>query len=140
MTKVDFYTGVENKLHTVCHLSQKAMQNGLRVLVHTPDENTTDALSELLWTYPITAFMPHCRNNDVTAAGMPIVISHIDESFPHNEVLISLHSICLPFFNRFNRVLEIVSQDAEDARMGRIRFCSYRDQGYEIRHFDLRKV
>lgn len=140
MTKVDFYTGVENKLHTACHLSQKAMQNGLRVLVHTPDESTTDALSELLWTYPVTSFMPHCRNNDVAAAGMPIVISHIDESFPHNEVLISLHSICLPFFNRFNRVLEIVSQDAEDARMGRIRFCSYRDQGYEIRHFDLKKV
>ena len=138
MTKVDFYTGVDDKLRTACHLSHKAMQSGLRVLLHTSDEATTEALDKLLWQHPVTAFIPHCRN-DEAAAEMPVVVDHRGENFPHNEVLISLHTVCLPFFSRFERVLEIVSQDAEDARLGRERFSFYRDRGYEIRHFDWSK-
>lgn len=139
MTKVDFYTGVDDKLRTACHLSHKAMQSGMRVLLHTSDEATTEALDKLLWQYPVTAFMPHCRSDEATAAEMLVVVDYRGENFPHNEVLISLHTLCLPFFSRFERVLEIVSQDAEDARLGRERFSFYRDRGYEMRHFDLSK-
>ena len=139
MTKVDFYTGVDDKLITACHLCHKVRQNGLRVLLHTPDETSAEVLDRLLWQYPVTAFMPHCRNDEATAAEMPVVVDHRGETFSHNEVLISLHTVCLPFFSRFERVLEIVSQDAEDARLGRERFTFYRDRGYEMRHFDLSK-
>ncbi|CAH1903799.1 DNA polymerase III chi subunit [Candidatus Nitrotoga sp. HW29] len=139
MTKVDFYTGVDDKLRTACHLSHKAMQNGLRVLLHTPDASTAEALDKLLWQYPVTAFIPHCYSDEPAAAEMQVVIDHHGETFPHNEVLISLHTVCLPFFSRFERVLEIVSQNTEDARLGRERFSFYRDRGYEMRHFDLSK-
>ncbi|MDO8414522.1 MAG: DNA polymerase III subunit chi [Gallionellaceae bacterium] len=138
MTKVDFYTGVEDKLRTACKLSHKAMQNGLRVLLHAPDEATATALDKLLWHYPATAFMPHCRSHEPTAGDMPVVVGHGDDAFPHHEVLISLHTTSLPFFSRFQRVIEIVSQEAEDARLGRERFSFYRDRGYEMRHFDLK--
>jgi DNA polymerase-3 subunit chi len=119
----------------------------LRVLLHTPDETTTDALDHLLWQYPATAFMPHCRSDAATAAEMPVlslskwpvVVGHDNEQLPHSELLISLHTSCLPFFSRFERVIEIVSTDEEDARLGRERFGFYRDRGYEMRHFDLRK-
>lgn len=137
MTKVDFYTGAEDKLRTACRLSNKAMQAGLKVLLHTPDEATSATLDKLLWSYPATAFIPHCRSHEATAAAMPVVISHDPEPFPHSEVLISLHPACLPFFSRFQRVIEIVTQDAEDARLGRERFTFYRDRGYEIRHVNL---
>ncbi len=137
MTKVDFYTGVDDKLRTACQLSHKAMQNGLRVLLHTPDETTANTLDQLLWQYPATAFLPHCRNNDSAASEMPVIVEYLDEPFAHGEVLISLHTACLPFFSRFERVIEIVSADADDARLGRERFGFYRDRGYELRHFDL---
>lgn len=139
MTKVDFYTGVNDKLHAACQLSHKAIQNGLRVLLHTPDEAITEMLDKLLWQHPAVAFIPHCRSNDVAAAEMPVIIAHHPEPFPHSEVLISLHASCLPFFSRFERVIEIVSLDAEDARLGRERFGFYRERGYEMRHFDLSK-
>ncbi len=139
MTKVDFYTGSTDKLRTACQLSHKAMQNGLRVLLHTPDEATTEALDKLLWHYPATAFIPHCRCHDNASKEMPVVLGHQEETFPHSELLISLHTTCLPFFSRFQRAIEIVSQDAEDARMGRERYKFYKDRGYEMRHFDLRK-
>lgn len=137
MTKVDFYTGVEDKLRTACKLSHKAMLGGLRVVLHTPDEATTETLDKLLWRYPAIAFIPHCRSHEANADSMPVVVGHAPEPFPHSEVLISLHTVCLPFFSRFQRVIEIVSQDAEDARLGRERFSFYRDRGYEMRHFNL---
>lgn len=69
---------------------------------------------------------------------MPIVIGHRD-NFPHSELLISLHTVCQPFFSRFERVIEIVSQDEVDAKLGRERYVFYKDRGYEMRHFDLRQ-
>jgi DNA polymerase III subunit chi len=139
VTKIDFYTGSEDKLRTACQLSHKAMQNGVRVLLHTPDEATTEALDKLLWHYPATAFIPHCRSHEVSAGDMPVVVGHQIENFPHSELLISLHSECQPFFSRFERLIEIVSLDEEDVCLGRERFGFYRDRGYELRHIDLRK-
>ena len=139
MTKIDFYTGVEDKLRTACKLSHKALQNNLQVVLHTPDEATTEALDKLLWRYPDTAFIPHCRNDSSAAERMPVVLDHSGDNFPHHELLINLHDECLPFFSRFQRVIEIVSQDAEGSKLGRARFKFYRDRGYELRHFDLSK-
>jgi len=138
MTKVDFYTGVEDKLRAACKLSHKAIENGLRVQIYCPDEATSDALDSLLWSYSDTAFLPHCRSDNADAAEIPVLLAHNGESFPHHEVLISLHDTCLPFFSRFERVIEIVSTEDTDAKLGRERFGFYRDRGYEMRHFDLR--
>ena len=139
MTKVDFYTGSEDKLRTACQLSHKAMQHGLRVLLHAPDEAALAALDKLLWHYPATAFIPHCRSGEAEASEMPVVLGSDTENLPHSELLISLHSACLPFFSRFERVIEIVGLEEEDVRLGRERFGYYRDRGYEMRHFDLGK-
>ena len=139
MTKIDFYTGVSDKLQTACLLSHKALQNNLRVLLHTPDNATSDALDQLLWQFPAAAFIPHCRSGDLEAIDIPVIIGHQPEPFPHSELLISLHTNCLAFFSRFERVIEIVSRDAEDARLGRERYGFYRERGYEMRHFDLSK-
>lgn len=139
MTKIDFYTGSEDKLRTACQLSHKAMQSGVRVLLHTPDAAATEALYALLWSYPATAFIPHCRSHEANASEMPVVVGHEAASLPHSDLLISLHTSCLPFFSRFERLIEIVGLDAEDVRLGRERFSFYRDRGYEMRHFDLNK-
>ena len=140
MTKVDFYTGSKDKLRTACQLSHKAMQNGVRVILSAPDPATRDALDKLLWHYPATAFIPHCRDEADDAAQMPVVLNHGSEKFPHHDLLISLHNECVPFFSRFERVIEIVSHDAEDSRLGRERFKFYRDRGYELSHIDLSRA
>ncbi len=139
MTKIDFYTGSEDRLRTACQLSHKAMQNGLRVLLHAPDDTTADKLDKLLWHFPATAFIPHCHSHEADASTMPVVIGH-GEAFPHSELLISLHNECVTFFSRFERVIEIVGNDAEDAKLGRARFKFYRDRGYEITHTDLARL
>ena len=116
------------------------MQGGVRTIISGPDEATADALDKLLWHYPATAFIPHSRSDAEGAEKMPVVLNHGDEKFPHHELLISLHNECVPFFSRFERVIEIVGIDAEDSRLGRERFKFYRDRGYELRHIDLPQV
>ena len=139
MTRVDFYTGSSDKLRTACQLSHKAMQHGMRVMLHAPDIATSEALDQLLWQYPATAFIPHCRSEEQAAAAMPVVLGHDpDATPPHSDLLISLHHECLPFFSRFERVIEIVGQDEQEVQAGRQRFGFYRDRGYELRHIDLK--
>ncbi|MCG6934248.1 MAG: DNA polymerase III subunit chi [Gallionella sp.] len=142
MTKVDFYTGSPDKLRTVCQLSQKAIQNGVRAIISLPDATTVDALDRMLWHYPPSAFIPHCRNNAAAAepgdsSGWPVVLDHGGDRFPHHELLINLHNECMPFFSRFERVIEIIGNSEDDSRAGRERFRFYRDRGYELRHIDL---
>jgi DNA polymerase-3 subunit chi len=140
VTKIDFYTGSTDKLRTACQLSHKAMQNGVRVVLSAPDAATSDALDKLLWQFPATAFIPHCRSDAAEAGQMPVVLDSGSEQFPHHDLLISLHDECVPFFSRFERVIEIVGQDAEDSQLGRERFKFYRDRGYELSHTDLSKL
>ena len=140
MTKVDFYTSSPDKLRTVCQLSHKAMQSGVRTVISIPDTATTDALDKLLWHYPATAFIPHCRSGTDEAEQMPVILNHGSDKFPHHELLISLHNECVPFFSRFERVIEIISNDAEDSHLGRERYKFYRDRGYELSHIDLSKT
>jgi len=137
MTKIDFYTGTKDKLRTACQLSNKAMLNGVRTVISLPDAATSSALDKLLWHYPATAFIPHCTSDAEEAGEMPVVLDHGGEKFPYHDLLISLHNECVPFFSRFERVIEIISENTEDSRMGRERFKYYRDRGYELRHIDL---
>ncbi|MDO9010874.1 MAG: DNA polymerase III subunit chi [Gallionella sp.] len=140
MTRIDFYTGSTDKLRTACQLSHKAMQNGLHTIVSLPDAASCDALDRLLWHYPDTAFIPHCRSDAEQAAQTPVVLSHDNDKFPHHDLLISLHDECMSFFSRFDRVIEIVGTSEEESRLGRERYTFYRDRGYELRHFDLNKA
>ncbi len=149
MTRVDFYTGSTDKLRTACQLCHKAMQHGLHTVVSLPDATSCDALDKLLWQYPDTAFIPHARSTPSTelrtgssteADEVPVVLSCNNETFPHYDMLISLHDECMPFFSRFERVAEIVGTDEKDSMLGRERFKFYRDRGYELRHFDLNRT
>ena len=141
MTKIDFYSGAEDKLRTACELSNKSMQSGLRVMLHTPDAATTEVLDKLLWCYPALSFIPHCYAHDPLAAATPVLIAAGDEPMtPASaacEVLLNLAAECPPFFERHERLLEIVAQDDEERRAGRARYAFYRDRGYEIRNHDL---
>lgn len=140
MTKVDFYTGSIDKLRTACQLSHKAMQHGLRTVISLPDAASCDALDRLLWQYPDTAFIPHARFDSPEAENAPVILSYDNDTFLQHDLLISLHNECLPFFSRFERLIEIIGTDETDSRRGRERYKFYRDRGYEMRHFDLSKA
>jgi DNA polymerase-3 subunit chi len=132
MTEILFYTHVEDKLQTACQLSAKALTRQMRVLILTVDAALTDKVSKLLWSAPSIGFYPHCRAGDKLAAVTPIIVDHIAEPLPHDQVLINLLSETPPVFSRFRRLIEIVSLDEQDRAAARERYRFYRDRGYEI--------
>lgn len=132
MTRVDFYTLAEGKTAFAARLSHKIHQQGRRVLIYTTDAQATEELDHLLWAAPATGFLPHCRADHPLAAVTPVLLDHAPEAFPHDDVLLNLHPDWPPFFSRFQRLVELVTEDAEDKRRARERYRFYRDRGYEI--------
>jgi DNA polymerase-3 subunit chi len=93
----------------------------------------------MLWTWPAVAFVPHCLASDALAADSPVLIATDAEAPPACGVLLNLWHECPPFFERYERLLEVVSRDDDERRAGRARYAWYRDRGYPIRNHDLLK-
>lgn len=137
MTTIDFYVNASDRERIACRLAAKAAAQGRRMLVLAPDPAAAQRLDRLMWTWPATAFVPHCMASDPLAADTPVLIALEPEAAPACEVLLNLGPQCPPRFERYERVLEIVSTAEEDRRLGRARYGWYRDRGYAIRTHDL---
>lgn len=140
MTEVLFYTNAPDKLRTTCQLSCKAIELNRRVMVLTPQPQVTEQVSRMLWSTPSTGFTPHCRAADRLAEVTPVIVDHAPEPVVHEDVLINLREEMPSYFSRFQRLVEIVTSDAEDRARARERYRYYRDRGYEIVTHDLGKT
>lgn len=137
MTRIDFYTKVDDKLRFAGKLCAKALSQKLKVNVYVPDEAQATRFERLLWTDSATSFIPHCRVDDPLAAQTPVLIHTQESALLHDTLLINLDRAWPPFFSRFQRVIEIVSTDSDDAASARERFRFYRDRGYAMQSHDM---
>ena len=137
MTSIDFYFNAGDRLAIACRLTGKALQQRKRVLVYAPHAEIAQKIDRMLWTWPAISFVPHCYADDALADETPVLIAAGESNAPACEVLLNLAAECPPFFERHERLLEVVSQDEEERRAGRARYAFYRDRGYQIRNHDL---
>jgi DNA polymerase-3 subunit chi len=137
MTEVDFYAYVDDRARMACVLAAKALEQGLRVLIHTADAAATEHMDRLLWTYQPHSFVPHCRGGHHLAAVTPVLVDHAPQDIDRDGALINLRDETPPFFSRFHRLVEIVGLEEEEQRAARERYRFYRDRGYVIRSHDL---
>jgi DNA polymerase-3 subunit chi len=140
MTRIDFYSNAEPKLQVACRLVAKIVQQGLRVFVYSPDENTARTFDKLLRTYQAAGFVTGCTGHHAPSSETPVVIASEDVEIMHHEVMINLHPDSPPSFSRFERLVELVGLGDDDRQLARSRFRFYRDRGYEINHYDLSKA
>ena len=145
MTSIDFYFNAGDRLGVACRLAGKALQQKKRVLIYASQAEVAQRIDRLLWTSQAVSFIPHCYAHDPLAAGTPVLITDGGEpaaaaAAASCEVLLNLSDGTPPFFERHERVLEIVAQDAEQVLAGRARFKFYRERGYEIRNHDLARA
>ncbi len=145
MTTIDFYFNAGDRLEVACRLAAKALQQNKRMLIYAPQPELAKSIDRLLWTAPAVSFIPHCAAQDPLAAETPVLIASDDVS-PTGapavacDVLLNLSADTPPFFERHERVLEIVAQDEGEVLAGRARFRFYRERGYEIRNHDLARA
>jgi len=134
VTRVDFYVvpepSTDGPLATACRLCEKAVAAGKRVHVHAPDPDVAGEIDRLLWVYKQGAFIGHERLGASRDADLAAVLIGGDEPLPsHCDVLMNLGAQVPPFFDRFERVLEVVAGDAAAKARSRERFKFYRDRG-----------
>jgi DNA polymerase-3 subunit chi len=132
MTRIDFYTEVDDKLAFACRIAQKAISQQLKVVVLADDEATLAAASDRLWRVPTTGFTPNCRAGSALADRTPIVLACPGEVLPHDQVLVNLGTDRPEHFARFERLAEVVARDETDRQQARARYRFYRDRGYSI--------
>jgi len=137
MTRIDFYFNAADKLQVACRLAAKAATQAKRLLIYAPQPEAAQRIDRMLWTWPATGFVPHCAVHDALAADTPVLIAAAPDTLAACEVLLNLDAATPPAFERFERLLEIVSVEDEDRRAARERYRFYRERGYGIAEHDL---
>jgi DNA polymerase-3 subunit chi len=138
MTTVTFYTGVDDRLPYVCRLLRKAHQSGAQIGVCGPAP-LLDRLDTALWRFEPAEFVPHLRfkAGELPAGSLgesPVLLTELPSDLPHRALLLNLGQAMPDGFEPFERVLEVVSSDLEQAEAGRLRFKQYKALGHEMVH------
>ena len=110
------------------------------VSVSVPTRPTLEHFSTVL-TYDLT-FLPHAVASSPQAAETPILLS-TNLAELRGDVLLLLDDH-LPegwkdAFERFSRIIDVVSTDPEELRLSRDRYRAYRKAGVELAAFDRRQ-
>ncbi|MCG6860170.1 MAG: DNA polymerase III subunit chi [Chromatiaceae bacterium] len=141
MTRIDFYSLKEHsggdRFLLACRLVERIHPAGHRILIQVTDRDQACHLDRLLWTFKQQSFLPHGLANDSDRELTPILIGHDEDPGEENQVLINLSQDVPEFFGRFERLCELIDQDASVREAGRKRYAYYRDRGYPLHHHEI---
>jgi DNA polymerase-3 subunit chi len=138
MTRIDFHTNVPDKVAYACRLARKAWAANNRVVLMAEDDVQLAELNAAMWTFSATDFLPHVLADDALAASTPILLTASDEAelpHTHKELLVNLSRRAPGQVARFERMIEVISSDEDDAAAGRKRYVAYKQQDYPLTHF-----
>jgi DNA polymerase III subunit chi len=137
LTQVFFYHGASDKIAAACALISGAWTKRKHLLVYAPEKPVADSVDRILWTNAQLSFIPHCRADSPLAAETPILIADRLTEITQSERLMNLSNEIPPGYSRFQSLIEVVGQ-AEDERLAaRERVRQYKEQGCDVRYFDL---
>ncbi len=139
MTRVGFYVvqaaARQERLLVAARLADKAFARGHRIFINAADEGQARSLDELLWSFRPASFLPHGLHGEELAD--TIAIGWGQEPTRHNDLLINLQLGIPPFFSRFKRVAEVVTQDPDSLAALRRSWTFYKERGYQLEKHDL---
>jgi len=133
VTRVDFHSGVADKLGHACRLVRKAWRAGHRVVV-TGSPEQLSRLDLQLWTFEVGEFIPHGRlkagatvpqallRTPVWLADQP---ADLPGAIGEDHVLVNLGPGLAAGFEGFPRLIEIVALAADEVASGRQRWRQY---------------
>jgi DNA polymerase III subunit chi len=139
MTEVTFHFNAPDKLGHACRLLRKAVASGAKVVV-TGDSALLRELDVALWTFSALDFVPHCLGSASAPAVMsasPVVLVESGRAAPHQHVLVNLADGVPDGFERFERLIEVVTVQDEERERGRQRWKHYADRGYAIKRENI---
>lgn len=138
MTEIAFHFNAPDKVAYACRLLRKAVASKAKVVViGAPD--VLRRLDQELWTFSALDFVPHCTANSAEAilSASPVVLTATAGNAPHQQVLLNLGEEVPDGFERFERLIEVVTLDDGDRHVARERWRHYAVRGYAIDRKDL---
>ncbi len=143
MTGIDFHFNTPDKVNYACRLLRKAVAaRGAQVVV-VGDAALLDAIDLALWQLSPVDFIAHCRiDADVAVLSRsPVVLAAQGAAqMPHRQVLLNLGAEVPNGFERFERLIDIVSDEETDRQSARVRWRHYADRGYAIVRHDYQAI
>lgn len=130
--QIDFHFNVDNRLHYACRVVRKARAAEKTVLVYSTNAQELARLDAMLWTFSALDFIAHVYADHPLAHVTPVLLTtqSIDVK---RDVLLALDDEPAPdfaqWFDQFERVIDVVSQDETERAQARARFKQYRDSG-----------
>lgn len=140
MTEVSFRFNVPDRLGYAWRYLRKAARAGRPAAAVGPLERL-EPLSRALWRHPPTEFVPHVllragARPQPQHAPTPLWLVERAADAPQAGLLLNLGDEPPEGFERFERVVEIVSTDAAERESGRQRWRHYQSRGYTIERHD----
>ena len=141
MTEVAFHFNAPQKLAYACRLLRKAYLKGAQLVVLVPDEQVNE-LDQALWLMAPGEFVPHSVPGDPPAVQdrSPIRLVTAVPEAGGPAVLINLRDEAPPGFERFERVIDVVTMDDRDRQQARQRWRHYVAAGVEPLRHDLKST
>ena len=137
MTEIEFHVNVADKLHYSCRLLRKVLRSGAKAVVTAETELLTQ-LDQLLWQFSATEFLPHCLSNAPahTLGVTPVLLAAQLDGCPAESVLINMGQHVPGNFERFERFIEVASDQPVDLHFARARWKHYKDRGYSLKRHE----
>lgn len=138
MTEIAFHFNMPDKLAYACRFLRKAVRAGNRVKV-VADPQTLSQLDAALWTFSPVDFIPHCSGDgDPSVVSVsPVLLGGTSPASDKVQILLNMGQTIAAGFERFERFVELVSNDDEDRQAARLRWKHYSSLGYAIIQHDL---
>lgn len=145
MTKVNFYKvqgDLEAVLALTCRLVERAWQQDTEVLIHTDDEQTALRLSDTLWDWSASSFLPHRLQaigpEKIQLHAGPADTDDVEEIIGEQHgLLVNLAEQTPRWFARFDILCEFVHGDEALLTSKRDRYRFYKDRGYPLQYHDM---
>jgi DNA polymerase-3 subunit chi len=133
--RFDFHYNVDHRLQYACRITRKARAAGKTVLAYAREPDRLARFDAALWTFSALDFLPHVYADSPLMAQTPIVLTLSPRAAPRRDVLLTLDDQApedfSAWFAQFERVIEVVSQDAQERAQARERVSAYRAAGIE---------
>lgn len=141
-TRVGFYVvhhgDPGRRLSIAARLADKAFRQGHSIYLHAGDEGQAQALDEWLWQFRPAGFLPHALLGE--PGDQPVAIGWGGNPEIQRDLLINLQPGVPAFFRRFQRIAEVVTQDAESLQAQRDAWRFYQREGCQLEKHDLHGV
>jgi DNA polymerase-3 subunit chi len=140
MTRIEFYFNTAERLTYTCRLLRKVRAQSLRVAV-VGATGTLRQLDAELWRFQDVSFLAHCTAESPlpVQAASPICLGADPLVWGMDDVLVNLGDEVPGGFDRFKRLIEVVSSDDHGKAQARLRWKHYKSLGYELLQHDLSK-